>query len=69
MSLSKKNLLQDAIWNDALEVGKGGTLSFQSKMRLHIPDQATWIEWKADPEKHVPHCILQYLRADSNDGA
>ena len=67
MSLSKRTLLLGAIWNDALEVGKGGTLSFQSKMRLHIPDQKTWIEWKENPEKHVPHCILQYLRANGDD--
>ena len=68
MSLTKRNMLEDAVWNDSVEVGQGGTLSFQNKMKLHISDQATWIQWKGAPEKYIPHCILQYLhRKDEED--
>ena len=48
-------------WKDC-ESDQGGTLTVENGMKLHIPDQATWIKWKEDPLKKVPHCILQYLR-------
>jgi hypothetical protein len=65
--MSKKStLLKLADWN-ASESGEGGSLSVQNGMKLHIHDQATWMEWKEDPVTKVPHCILQYLRGKEGD--
>jgi hypothetical protein len=63
--MSKIQLLKSAVWNDASELGP--TLSFDNKMKLRIPDQGTWIKWREDPEKNIPHCILQYLHGKYGD--
>ena len=42
-------------------------MSFLNMMKLRIPDPETWIKWKADPGKNVPHCILQYLHKTDGD--
>ena len=63
--MSKIQLLKSVVWNDASELGP--TLSFDNKMKLRIPDQGTWIKWREDPEKNVPHCILQYLHGKYGD--
>jgi hypothetical protein len=63
--MSKIQLLKSAVWNDASELGP--TLSFDNKMKLRIPDQSTWIKWREDPEKNIPHCILQYLHGKYGD--
>ena len=63
---TKSTLLGLAVWNPS-EIGQGGTLAVQKGMTLHIPDHSTWISWNEDPEKNVPHCILQYLCANDGD--
>ena len=64
---SKAKLLKEAVWIDTSDLGQGGTVSFLNMMKLRIPDPETWIKWKADPGKNVPHCILQYLRKTDGD--
>ena len=36
-------------------------------MKLHIKDQETWEKWKTNAARHVPFCILNYLRRASGD--
>ena len=60
--MSKLELLGLADWKDC-ESGQGGTLTVENGMKLHISEQATWMKWKGEPLKKVPHCILRYLRA------
>ena len=64
--MSKPFLLGLSDWK-VCESGQGGTLTVQNGMKLHIHDQATWMEWKDDPVTRVPHCILQYLRGKEGD--
>ena len=64
-TITKLELIKDAIWTDS--PGRGGTLYFKDEMKLHIKDQETWEKWKTDAARHVPFCILNYLRRASGD--
>ena len=60
--LSKQDLLGLTVWKDC-ESGQGGTFTVDNGMKVHVRDHATWMEWKEQPLKKVPHVLLQYLRA------
>jgi hypothetical protein len=59
----KQDLLELTVWKDC-ESGQGGTFTVDNGMKVHIRDPATWMDWKEQPLKKVPHCILQHLRGN-----
>jgi hypothetical protein len=70
LELKKALALKRILWKDASEPSKGGIFYIPGKrLRVSIPDEATWIQWKSDGVKHMPCCIINYLMhdEDSND--